>query len=67
MKDKIDKLVQVADSIEQGVNAAVESWRDLPEQTLRFRPSEDAWSIKEITGHLIDSAANNHQRFIRLQ
>jgi DinB superfamily len=25
------------------------------------------WSIKEIIGHLIDSAANNHQRFVRLQ
>lgn len=25
----------------------------------------DAWSKKEILGHLIDSAANNHQRFIR--
>ena len=67
MKDKIHKLVQVADSIEQGVNAAVERWCDISEQTLRFRPSEDAWSIKEIIGHLIDSAANNHQRFVRLQ
>jgi hypothetical protein len=25
------------------------------------------WSRKEILGHLIDSAANNHQRFIRIQ
>ncbi len=25
------------------------------------------WCIKEILGHLIDSACNNHQRFIRLQ
>ena len=67
MKEKMDKLLQVADSIGQEVNVAVERWRNLPEQTLRFRPSEDAWSIKEIVGHLIDSAANNHQRFIRLQ
>jgi hypothetical protein len=29
--------------------------------------SEDKWSIKEIIGHLIDSAANNHQRFVRAQ
>ena len=67
MKEKMDKLLQVADSIEQKVNAAVEHWRDLPDKTLRFRPSENEWSIKEITGHLIDSASNNHQRFIRLQ
>ena len=25
------------------------------------------WSAKEIIGHLIDSASNNHQRFIRAQ
>jgi hypothetical protein len=25
------------------------------------------WSRKEILGHLIDSATNNHQRFIRMQ
>ena len=25
------------------------------------------WSIKEIMGHLVDSASNNHQRFIRVR
>jgi hypothetical protein len=25
------------------------------------------WSVKEILGHLIDSASNNHQRFVRAQ
>lgn len=29
--------------------------------------SDDKWSKKEIIGHLIDSASNNHQRFIRAQ
>ncbi len=29
--------------------------------------SEDKWSLREIIGHLIDSASNNHQRFVRLQ
>jgi hypothetical protein len=29
--------------------------------------SGDSWSLMEIVGHLIDSAANNHQRFVRLQ
>lgn len=27
----------------------------------------EQWSRKQILGHLIDSAANNHQRFIRMQ
>ncbi len=31
------------------------------------RPSPTAWSAKEIIGHLIDSASNNHQRFVRAQ
>jgi len=31
--------------------------------SLRRRP--DGWSKKEILGHLVDSAANNHQRFVR--
>ena len=37
-----------------------------PEESAR-KTSPDKWSIKEILGHLIDSAANNHQRFVRAQ
>lgn len=29
------------------------------------KPDPHKWSKKEILGHLIDSAANNHQRFVR--
>lgn len=29
------------------------------------KPDPNEWSKKEILGHLIDSAANNHQRFVR--
>ncbi len=29
------------------------------------KPAQDKWSKKEILGHLIDSASNNHQRFVR--
>lgn len=31
------------------------------------KSSPEKWSIKEIIGHLIDSASNNHQRFVRAQ
>src|SRR5262245_44651092 len=31
------------------------------------KPAPEKWSKKEILGHLIDSAANNQQRFIRGQ
>lgn len=36
------------------------------EDALRDRGS-GKWTRKEILGHLIDSAANNHQRFVRAQ
>ena len=31
------------------------------------RPSPGRWTKKEVVGHLIDSASNNHQRFVRGQ
>src|ERR1043165_7097819 len=39
----------------------------MDEHTFSVKPSPDKWSKKEILGHLIDSAANNHQRFVRAQ
>jgi hypothetical protein len=30
-----------------------------------IRPGPQKWSAIEILGHLVDSAANNHQRFVR--
>ena len=67
MNRRIDELKKVANKIEQHVNAAAERWYRLPDKILTFRPSENDWSSKEIIGHLIDSASNNHQRFVRLQ
>ena len=39
----------------------------LTEEGFTHRISPEKWSKKEILGHLIDSAANNHQRFVRAQ
>lgn len=39
----------------------------IPDTELEGKPAPEKWSKKEILGHLIDSAANNHQRFIRIQ
>src|SRR4029077_14773042 len=41
--------------------------REIDEISASKRPAPGKWSKKEILGHLIDSAANNHQRFVRLQ
>lgn len=39
--------------------------RQITESTAGAAPAPGKWSYKEIIGHLIDSAANNHQKFIR--
>lgn len=40
---------------------------DAGEAEFSIKPGADKWSKKQILGHLIDSAANNHQRFVRVQ
>jgi len=39
----------------------------LPRDRVENRPSPSKWSAKEELGHLLDSAANNHQRIVRAQ
>lgn len=64
---ELAKLNEVAGNIEEEIAAAIERWQDIPENALIFRSRDNAWSIKEVIGHLVDSASNNHQRFVRLQ
>jgi len=39
----------------------------LPANQVAIKPAPDSWSPKEELGHLLDSAANNHQRIVRTQ
>jgi RimJ/RimL family protein N-acetyltransferase len=41
--------------------------REASEERAAWKPGPDDWSAKQVLGHLIDSAANNHQRFVRAQ
>jgi DinB superfamily len=41
--------------------------RSLPADAVERKPSPSKWSPKEELGHLLDSAANNHQRIVRTQ
>jgi hypothetical protein len=40
---------------------------NISEADAALRSAPGRWSKKEILGHLIDSAGNNHQRFVRAQ
>ena len=37
----------------------------MPDATTTRRPAPGKWSPREIVGHLVDSASNNHGRFVR--
>lgn len=39
----------------------------LTDEEASARRAEGKWSAKEVLGHLVDSASNNHQRFVRAQ
>jgi hypothetical protein len=41
--------------------------RRVPEELTAIHLAADKWSLREILAHLVDSASNNHQRFVRLQ
>jgi hypothetical protein len=57
----------IAEELARTVQQAVEQLRPLDADVVSHRPAPDRWTIKEVIGHLIDSAANNHQRFVRAQ
>ena len=57
----------VAKELMTVVQAALPRLTALSEAMVTHRPAPDRWTIKEVLGHLIDSAANNHQRFVRAQ
>lgn len=39
----------------------------IDETAFSAKPNPEKWSKKQIMGHLIDSATNNHHRFVRTQ
>lgn len=49
------------------VESVIPSLTTITETASAIRAATGAWSKKEILGHLIDSASNNHQRFVRAQ
>jgi hypothetical protein len=57
----------IAAALVQSVEAAVPKLRAMNEATTAQPRAAGKWSPKQVIGHLIDSAANNHQRFVRAQ
>ncbi len=54
-------------NLKEIVLAAFEQLITVEEAETEKRPAPDKWSVKELMGHLIDSASNNHGRFVKAQ
>lgn len=60
-------ILETANQLTSTVTTARSEFLALDDATARHKPTSDRWSIAEVVGHLVDSACNNHQRFIRAQ
>jgi DinB superfamily len=59
MKELSEKLVRTVQSAEGKLRQVSEAESNTP-------VLKGGWSRKQVIGHLIDSASNNHQRFVRV-
>ena len=55
------------DDFRKTIDGATEQLLQISAEKSQLPRAAGKWSPKEIIGHLIDSASNNHQRFVRAQ
>jgi hypothetical protein len=58
---------EIGSRLESSVDRAVPLLRAIEEERAAAPLAPGKWSPKQVLGHLVDSAANNHQRFVRAQ
>ncbi len=66
MDNKTD-FQDITDRIEELINIWEVKLLQLPQDVRTERRNSQNRTIKQILGHMIDSASNNHQRIVRLQ
>ncbi|MFN8302084.1 MAG: DinB family protein [Saprospiraceae bacterium] len=57
-------MKELAQTIENEVDATAVRLHGLPESFVGSRPASGKWSPKEVLGHLVDSAHNNIRRLV---
>ena len=60
-----DRAAELAFELIRSIGAASHWLAGIPPARTGERPRPGGWSAREIVGHLIDSASNNHGRFVR--
>ena len=58
---------EIGAELRQSIDAALPKLRKKSEAQAAEPRAPGKWSPKQVIGHLIDSASNNHQRFVRAQ
>src|SRR5262245_33989894 len=56
-----------SDLLRRTIDEALPRLRAISEHDAGRPPAPGKWSPKQVVGHLIDSATNNHHRFVRAQ
>ena len=54
----------IAADLHAAIDAALQLFQHVDESRTAARPAPGKWCAREILGHLVDSACNNHRRFI---
>ena len=60
-------MQSVISEFDHTLKTVYEQLTQIPEAESVQSPAPGKWSKKQIIGHLLDSASNNHQRFVRVQ
>lgn len=59
-------MYATAENLHQVLDQVLPFLRKISDNEANVKPALNKWSKKEILGHLIDSACNNQQKFIRM-
>jgi hypothetical protein len=54
----------IAADLHAAIRDGLELFQQVDETRTSERPREGGWCAREILGHLVDSACNNHRRFV---
>ncbi|HTO75224.1 MAG TPA: DinB family protein [Thermoanaerobaculia bacterium] len=67
MRESVEALPMRGNALRRAVAGALPKLRAVTEPQSAVPRAPGKWSPREVMGHLIDSASNNHQRFVRAQ
>ncbi|NNG26191.1 MAG: DinB family protein [Ignavibacteriaceae bacterium] len=62
-----EELKDVVNRLKNNIKTVPGKFLNFPEEKLNKKAAPTKWSKKELLGHLVDSAANNHHRFVKAQ